>query len=151
MSVFANNLKAQVLNRMKEKNLGPIELEKRAGLTRGAATNIIHGRSKNPTLETISSIANVLNCTIDELLEDPEKTVIKTVKKQDHQYETLIDLFYQVLDHTVLCIKNVKQDLSLDQFLDALREGYVYSLLKNNKQVDKKFIEWIIDKNANLY
>ena len=53
-----------------KKNLSINKLEKIAGLQQGRAHEIISGKSKNPTVNTLSKICTALGCTFDDLLSD---------------------------------------------------------------------------------
>ncbi len=48
------------------------ELSKRSGVPVGKLNKILSGQTKDPKLETLKSIARVLNCTLDDF-DDVEK------------------------------------------------------------------------------
>lgn len=48
------------------------ELSKRSGVPVGTLNKILSGQTKDPKLETLKSIARVLNCTLDDF-DDMEK------------------------------------------------------------------------------
>ena len=48
------------------------ELSKRSGVPVGTLNKILSGQTKDPKLETLKSIARVLNCTLDDF-DDVEK------------------------------------------------------------------------------
>lgn len=42
-------------------------IAEKTGLSRQAVTNILNGKQKNPKVQTLEKIAEVLNCSVDEL------------------------------------------------------------------------------------
>lgn len=56
------------------------ELSKRSGVPVGTLNKILSGQTKDPKLETLKSIARVLNCTLDDF---------DDVEKQEPSYENL--------------------------------------------------------------
>ena len=65
---MSSYLQSQIQTRMEAKKLSIYALEKKAGLKRSAARNILQGFSKKPSAEALKAIANVLECTVDDLV-----------------------------------------------------------------------------------
>src|SRR5580704_11655886 len=65
---MASYLQEQIQTRMDAKKLSIYALEKKAGLKRSAARNILQGFSKKPSAEALKAIASVLDCTVDDLV-----------------------------------------------------------------------------------
>lgn len=122
------------------KNISISQLEKAAQLKTNAVRNIISGASKNPSAQTLLSIANALGCSIEELLDDREKPIKET--------NVLIDAFLmeKIVNHILNILKNQKKCIPFNVFNDILEKSYLYSIRKN-KSMDTVFIEWLIDQN----
>src|ERR1044071_10317590 len=56
-------------------------LEKQAGLRRGAIQNIIYGRSRNPGIEILRTIAQVLECSVSELIGEDVPSIPHSEKR----------------------------------------------------------------------
>lgn len=54
--------------------LTKVDIAKQTGLSRVAVSNILNGSQKNPKIQTLEKIANVLNCSVDRLRENIKKT-----------------------------------------------------------------------------
>lgn len=50
------------------------DLARKTGLSRVTITNILNGKQKNPKSETLKKIAQVLNCTVDDLIKDNKES-----------------------------------------------------------------------------
>lgn len=79
---------------LRENKISIAELERRSNLKSSVIKNILHNRSKNPSINTIVSIAKGLNCTVTELLD----LEMIDIKKENYQS---VDLFIKCLE-TVL-------------------------------------------------
>ena len=47
--------------------LNKVEIARQTGLSRVAVTNILNGKQKNPKIQTLEKIAEVMECSVDEL------------------------------------------------------------------------------------
>jgi transcriptional regulator with XRE-family HTH domain len=61
-------LKEKIVEKLKEKNLSISVLERKAGLSIHTIRNILKGRIKNPRAEVLSSVAEVLECSLLDLI-----------------------------------------------------------------------------------
>lgn len=52
----------------KKRGISQAELARRTGIPQGVISYIECGRTKNPRVDTMQSIAQVLGCTVDELI-----------------------------------------------------------------------------------
>ena len=53
--------------KIKERRMSQTELAQRLGLTRGAVNNLLSGRSKNPSADTIQKLADIFRVSVDEI------------------------------------------------------------------------------------
>lgn len=147
--MLAEKIKVQILNRIEGKNLSISSLEKKAQLSPNTIRNIIYGTSKNPGIKLLAAIAEVLECSIDELL--GETTINeKKITTPAIEYTTLVvELFDEVVNVVENYIKINKVTIPFETFLFFIKESYIFSLIKNNKKVSTNFIEWLIENNIN--
>lgn len=61
-------LSSNIKKLRKKHHLSQEQLANKAGITYSTLIKIESGTNKNPTLETLSKLANVFNTTIDELV-----------------------------------------------------------------------------------
>ena len=55
---------------MKQKKIGNKALAEASGVPLGTLNKILYGETTNPSLETMSAIASVLECSLDEFIDD---------------------------------------------------------------------------------
>lgn len=137
----------QLSTRMKAKNLSISTLEKEAGLKTHAVRNILRGRSKRPSAESLQAIADILACTVKDLLENQE--IFAKDENEDSKNELLNSSYKQtnlLLDVTKLVsAKAAKKRLTVQQILISIEEIYPHSPHKDPKYVDENFAEWFMD------
>lgn len=54
--------------KMSERHMNQSELAERLGVTRGAINNLLSGRSKTPSVETIEKLARALDVTPEDIM-----------------------------------------------------------------------------------
>ena len=55
-------------------NLSQEELARKAGVSQQAISMLENENRKNPRIDTVASIARVLGCTVDDLIDDIDDT-----------------------------------------------------------------------------
>ena len=78
------NFKQKYLKMKARTNLSFAEIGRRCGVSNNSAWAWAHSREK-PTLEHIKKLASVLNCSVDDLLDDEEKEQKEEIKINDVQ------------------------------------------------------------------
>ena len=68
----AKAFQMQLVKRMEQKNMKPPDLALKAGIAEKTIRNLMNG-STRPNFDNLIAIADTLGCTIDELLQDPDK------------------------------------------------------------------------------
>jgi transcriptional regulator with XRE-family HTH domain len=139
----------QIDVRMKAKDLSIMSLETKAGVKPHAVRNILTGKSKNPSAVNLQAIADVLRCSVKDLLTAP------TLLEEEVTHPSLEDLLQEKYANLSLmgdCIaaieetlKNKHKTVTNAQFLTSVREVYLHSLQKTPPKVNKEFAEWFID------
>lgn len=78
------SIQENLQTRMEDKDLSPHELERKAGLKESAVRNILSGRSSNPGIESLTAIADTLDCSIDDLVGKTEARKLKSEQNSNH-------------------------------------------------------------------
>jgi len=125
--------------KIKESGLSLNELEKMAGLKGSAVKNIVYGRSKNPTVNTVQKIANCLGVSLNELIGNKEKPIIASTKPVDHK-------LYLACTNAVLShVKSSGYHCNLEILTSCIKEVYRYLTKKNLSSVDPDVVEWVLE------
>lgn len=93
---YGQSLSSAIRHRMEQLNIGNKELSERSGVPLRTVNNILLGITLNPSVNIVMEMAKVLNCTIDDLLNDMadtksaqpelsnmEKEVLETFRSMD--------------------------------------------------------------------
>lgn len=126
---------------IKQKNVSIAELQKKTGISRSSINNILLETSQNPGTNTLQTIAKALNITIEEILNN-NQNLYQALNKED------FEIFLRICSSTIELIDNKNSKVSFSQFMQILREVYQYSLRQSPPNIDKNFIDWIIDKTT---
>jgi transcriptional regulator with XRE-family HTH domain len=121
-------------------NMSAAELERRTGIPH-AVVNILHGRSKNPSLKTAQAIAKELGCTVEELLAEDVAAVVNPAKQAWNP-----GLYNEVFQMVFNCIQKLKLQPEPEQIGAWLTEVYNYSLGNPELKVDQRFVVWLLSR-----
>ncbi len=126
------------------------ELERKAGLKINVARNVLKGQSKKPTVETLQALANVLGCTVHDLLEgrtdsapSESRSLQANLPELDHP-----EILRQSLQCILKIVTGSKEALTVKQTLLILEEVYAYSIKKDPANVDPAFVKWFIERTV---
>ena len=124
------------------------ELERRAGLKPSTIQNILHGRSKNPGIDTIKSIAQELQCSIEELIGELNTHTTDLKLENDHNKDLPWNapLFTEALQTVQSILDKKKKQLPKKQILATVEEVYKYALDGASEEIDYRFAQWLLDK-----
>lgn len=129
-------LKRRILEFLKQEKLSIPALEKKACLKTNVLRNIIYDSSKNPSLETLLKVSDVLGVSVDYLLR-PESLEVKD--QQD------IILAKSVFNYVMNWLLTKKCDIKIETIFQICLETYKYSKETNNNVVDTKFANWKLE------
>lgn len=140
-------LRKNIQEKLNNFQINSSELERKAGLSATSVRKILLGNSQNPTLETLKAIADVFDCSLDELvgrriLEESDSTAENFIKKTDLKTE----LFLNIVHKSCECACQNNQQLKLNEFIDFIVLAYKYCLMKKNGIVDNEFIDWYFNE-----
>lgn len=157
MGHLTNTLQSNIRRQLSLRNMSVSELERRAGLKQSTIQNILHGRSKNPSVETIQSIAGELHCSIEELISEVahQSSVPPQIRSGE---ESDVDdsngvwnavLFIKTIEVVQKILDKRQVVLPKKQILAAVDEIYKYSIGISDgisNAIDERFAEWLIEK-----
>jgi transcriptional regulator with XRE-family HTH domain len=137
---------------MEAKNLTVYSLEKKAGLNRSAVRNILQGFSKKPSADVLMSIAEALDCTVNDLIDSRSDSSIvsnkiKTVIKTRNSHPWNDKLYIEAIKIVSKCI-NDKDTIKSEQVISLINETYKYSLDKGADSIDQDFTKWLVNKSV---
>ena len=141
------NLQNKIKSQFLKSNLSIREVERRAGLNRSALSNILEGKSKNPTLHTLYALAEGLECSLSDFIETPvsEETGNLPPKVQI-AFPLIIPLLHETIDVVEKYFKNSEYEPNLEQFWICVKKVYVHALENDHDGIDHLYAEWLIEK-----
>ena len=128
--------------------MNPSDLERKAGLSVSSVRKILLGSSQNPTLDTLTAIANVFNCSIDELV--GKRVFTNNRNDEDELIKDLpwnCDLIKKIIINTCDYIEKNELEKNFEEVINFVAKTYSYCLTKKNGAFDKDFHEWYIQQN----
>ncbi len=141
------NLQNKIKSQFLKSNLSIREVERRAGLNRSALSNILEGKSKNPTLHTLYALAEGLECSLSDFIETPNTEETRDVQpKIQMAFPLLITLLHETMDVVENYFKNIEYEPNLEQFWICVKKVYVHALENHNNEIDHLYAEWLVEK-----
>lgn len=139
--------------KMNEKGLSVHALEKQANLKRGAIQNIIYGRSRNPGIEILRTVAQVLNCSVSELIGE-DNTVAKSSSVTPLPAQPLdsppvswnSELYLKCYKKVEELLEKKNHPLPTHQLLKYVEEVYLYSISQQKNVPEEHFVNWLINR-----
>ncbi|MBA3814578.1 MAG: helix-turn-helix transcriptional regulator [Alphaproteobacteria bacterium] len=148
MKSLARQLRAHI----SRSNLTVRDIERLAGLKRCALSNILEGKSKNPSLDTLQASAKVLGCSVSDLLESteaPDTTHFQAGLEEAQKPLVLpvrTPMLCEIMSALDTCFKNISYEPNLEQFWQCAIRVYSYTLGSTDPIVDPKFVQWLVNK-----
>lgn len=147
---MSSYLQTQIQNRLEAKNLNIHSLEKKAGLKRSAARNIMQGFSKKPSADILKAIADVLECSLDDLVGPTNANISNLAKttflpKTSHSWNE--KLYINVIKTISKILNDRKIEWSFEQIIALANESYKYSKSKKQDKIDQDFINWLVSRS----
>ncbi|HSX20036.1 MAG TPA: helix-turn-helix transcriptional regulator [Gammaproteobacteria bacterium] len=132
-------MQENIKRQLHAQNMTAAELERRTGIPH-AVVNILHGRSKNPSIKTAQAIAKELGCSVEELLSEGTETA----PKQNHVWDQR--LYTDTFNTLCKQIQELKLQPSAEQVAQWLTDAYNYALGNKDRNVDIRFIQWLLER-----
>ncbi len=144
------NLVVKLKEKMTQEGLTAYSLERNAGLKPNAVHNIISGRSKNPSINVLQTIAQTLNCTVSDLIGEvnlgshfnnaPSENPVTFCEILDNE------LYIKSLSYFAELLTKHKCWMAKEKILECVEEIYLYSYRKGLNKVDTHFAKWFFEK-----
>lgn len=146
------SLQHQLRSHINRSNLSVRDVERLAGLKRCALSNILEGKSKKPSIETLQATAKVLECSVSDLLEgfegednahfqsgleEAQKPLVLPVKAP---------MLCEIISTLDSCFKDINYEPNLEQFWQCVIRVYSYTLGSRESTIDPKFVQWLVNK-----
>lgn len=148
---MSTNIAQNIRDKMDEKRFTVASLEREAGLKVSAVRNILLGKSKHPSADTLKAIAIALNCTVDELLGESDIQIESPAPENYPNREKInikdFKLFGEVASETIKLFEENKKNPTINDIFFTISEVYLYSIENNMEKVDKSFLNWIYSRN----
>lgn len=139
----------QISVRMKAKNLSILTLEREAGLKTHAVRNILRGKSKRPSADILQAVADVLGCTVKDLLTNQDIFQEENFSElKDERLNTPYAypaLYMETVKFVNEALQQRNEPTTVKQAQTCFEEIYFNSAQKDPSKVDKEFGEWWID------
>ncbi len=135
----SNAIQDNIKRQLQAKNMTAAELERRTGIPH-AVVNILHGRSKNPSIRTAQAIAKELGCSIEELF---GADYVPLTPSNDSFNMPLYNAAFQALCAHIQTNAIQPTPELMAQWLSDI---YKYSLGTKDGLVDKRFIQWLLER-----
>lgn len=124
---------------IKDRNYQITELERRAGLKKNNIYNILKGISKKPSAELLQAVADALGVTVKDLYNPSAETT-------DYLNNDDFELMEKVLKNIIEEVKNLKLKVTEVDLVNIILEVFNYSKPDPKKELDRKFINWILQQ-----
>lgn len=143
-----SSLQRKIRDYLETNNVSVAALERNAGLKTNVARNILRGISRKPTAVTLRAIADVMGCTVEELLGDRKEVSQPRMNPSSHRTLPLESpgLLDNALHSILAVIQKNNYQLTVQQTLFILEEVYAYTIKKESPMIDKDFVEWFIKR-----
>lgn len=138
-----NALQDNIKRQLQAKNMTAAELERRTGIPH-AVVNILHGRSKNPSIKTAQAIAKELGCSLEDLIgvESP----IDGPVEQNTNNSFDLQLYTNAFNTLCKRVQAANLNPTAQQMSAWLTDIYTYSSGRTDKVIDERFIQWLLER-----
>lgn len=137
----------KIKTRMTEKRHTVASLEREAGLKVHAVRNILLGKSKNPSADTLKAISIVLDCTVDDLLSDAEGFEGNKENKHNDLKIENPELFKESISAILDLFQENDKTPDYKDLSFLATEVYVYSIENNDSKLDEPFMKWLYSRD----
>lgn len=134
------HLHKKISQLMTEKNITATDIERITGINRNTVYSIVAGNSKNPSANNLQLIAKALDVNIDTFLSDEFVPPAFNLSREE------LICYKETTTEVIGVILDKKININLLNLVSLIKEVYEYSLKSTPPNVDKRFIDWLIDK-----
>ncbi len=150
-----SEVKEKIIERMEERNLSIAELERRAGLSIHSVRNILKGRIKKPSAQSLQAIAEALDCSIIDLMNNSPTAIGQHSLDLERKFKKspileCPDLMVECTSTVLKLIKKSETKVTVDEYLDIVKKVYFYSSKEEPRKLDIRFAEWLIESQLGI-
>lgn len=151
----AKGIQYIVKERMKVLGLSVADMESKAGVGRNVLGNFLSGTRDNPTLDTLTRIAEVLECNIADLFsplsdENQKNKSTELLKWNESLFTNCVHCVIKVINQQREENTNTKgKILDTNKIIFIIEQVYKFTLKDNPKTsiANEKFAEFLIENN----
>ncbi len=154
MSV-AKGIQYVVKQRMKALDMSVSDMENKAGVGRNVLGNFLSGTRENPTLETLTRIAEVLECPIADLFNpkldnNEEQKTNELLKWNESLFNNCVNIVIKIINGECKKNTNLKsKTLDTNKIIFIINQVYKFTIKDdpNSSIANEKFAEFLIENN----
>ena len=135
-------IRTQISKKMQEQHYNVSSLAKKAGMNQSRLRQFMNGVAKYPSVDALYTLAEILNCSLDELTGRKKFNSADDKKEFDLNCSVYQDIISIILPY----IEEKGYKPTLNQTTDFIKEAYVFAIEKNRHSADERFVKWIVDR-----
>lgn len=153
---IVKGIQYNIKQRMKALDMSIPDMETKAGVGRNVLGNFVSGARENPTLETLTRIAEVLECSVAELFkinttnEDQSKLNADFLKWNELLFHSCVNTVIKIVNELSTNNSSFQNKiLDTNKIIFIINQVYKYSLKgsPDNLVANEKFAEFLIENN----
>jgi transcriptional regulator with XRE-family HTH domain len=139
-----DSLPANIKKKMEALHLTAYAVEKRTGIKKSTIYNILLGRVKSPSIDTVYAISKALDCNVSDLIGKDEVHPLFT--EDSTGYILNWQLYIDTLVKVGILLGKTDIKTNKHRIYELIEEVYQYSLRTKKQSIDPDFAEWAIHK-----
>ena len=136
-------IRVQIAKKMKEQHYNINTLAKKANMHHSRLRQFMNGVAKYPNVDALYTLAEILNCSLDELT-GRRKFDSSDEKKE---FDLNCSIYEEIVSVLLPYIEEKGYKPTLSQTTDFIKEAYIFTVEKNRHNVDERVIKWIVDRH----
>jgi transcriptional regulator with XRE-family HTH domain len=145
-----DRLKRRILEYIEERNMPTYQFEKKVGVGNSVIIRILDDTVKNPSMETVLKIADVLECSLDELF-DREQFGNSLINQSSSGIDLESELLRSVCLYTIHFMeKHEIKTFAFNEVAKVVEKIYAYCLRQKLPLVDVKAANRMLKNNFKL-
>ena len=128
-------LQHNLVRLLEQREIDPFSLDRKAGINKGTVYNILKGRSKRPSADTLQAIADVFGITIKDLYEKEPENLAPLNADQ-------FKLLTAISEHVSKEVALQGYRLTYSEYCTIIHEVFKYA--PDAEKPDRKFVSWVL-------
>lgn len=141
-----SRIKEIIQKKLNERDMNISTLERQAGLAANTIRRTLLSDNPNPTLETLMSLAEVFNCSLDELT---GKERVGLIIPSGLFIEGMLwnqSLFENIVLNTLEHLKKANHSINFFSIQTLIIDTYNYCMVNKEGQFESSFLDWNLKK-----